>query len=333
MAYHVPRRTRILKEHPEIKELYGAAPGLKYVTAAEVAAMWGIAYVCKPLLISYPIIWALLAYSIGGILAGSLTLAMHELAHGHGFDKGDVPFGLHDVANRVVGYVADVGMMLPVSASFRRYHLEHHAYMADQVIDADLPSEWECKTFVGPLGKLLWLILMPVFYGLRPMVVRPLPPTIWEGLGWLNIISAHVVAYTQLGWEVNAFIILSSLSGVSLHPISGHFIAEHYVFPGKPVENETHSYYGFWNYFTFNVGYHTEHHDFPKVSYHKLHKLYEMAYKNDATVSVLESWTGCQWDFVFNDSCSLRERVVRCNETKKVIAPPSHPALSSKKGN
>jgi len=56
------------------------------------------------------------------------------------------------------------------------------------------------------------------------------------------------------------YIILSTFIGLGLHPSSGNLIAEHLEF----VEGlETYDYFGPANFFNLNIGYHTEHHDFP----------------------------------------------------------------------
>jgi fatty acid desaturase len=58
------------------------------------------------------------------------------------------------------------------------------------------------------------------------------------------------------------YMLAATLFGLGLHPISEHFIAERYM---CLKEHEMYSYYGPLNLLTFNVGCHTEHHDFPNI--------------------------------------------------------------------
>ena len=152
---------------------------------------------------------------------------------------------------------------LPSAITFKRYHLEHHYYQGTDGVDTDIPSELEGRIFNTTFKKVIWCLLQPLFYALRPMCIKPLTPKPMELLNAFVVFTSDYLLWKYFGgWSVG-FLIISTLLGMGLHPVAGHFIAEHYQFI---LGQETYSYYGILNYVCFNVGYHNEHHDFPKVS-------------------------------------------------------------------
>lgn len=122
-------------------------------------------------------------------------------------------------------------------------------------------------------------------------------------------------------WNPLLYLLLSSHLAGSLHPLAGHFIAEHYVYEtvapeardpdrGIPVP-ETFSYYGPLNFLTYNVGLHNEHHDFPAVPWTRLHELNRIAAEFYDDLPRHRSWTYAIWRFIWDDSIGMRCRVKR----------------------
>jgi sphingolipid delta-4 desaturase len=95
---------------------------------------------------------------------------------------------------------------------------------------------------------------------------------------------------------------------MGLHPISGHYISEHYVIREG---QETYSYYGPLNKLAFNVGYHNEHHDFPYIAGSRLPALRKIAPEFYDSLAQHTSWTRILWDYVTRADLTATSRVKR----------------------
>merc|ERR1712137_1344280 len=108
-------------------------------------------------------------------------------------------------------------------------------------------------------------------------------------------------------WSVG-YLLLSMLLGLGPHPMAGHFIAEHYVF----VEGyETYSYYGPLNFLGFWVGYHNEHHDFPRIPGSRLHKVKEMAPEYYKNLKSYRSWSQVIYMYIMDQTIGPFSRMKR----------------------
>jgi sphingolipid delta-4 desaturase len=316
---HRTRRLAILKAHPEITKLCGPEPLTKYVVCGVVALQAVTAYLLRNDEFWSWRVW-IAAYIIGATANQNLFLAIHEISHNLAFRSA--------LGNRLLAIVANLPIGIPYSASFRPYHLTHHKSLGVDGLDTDLPTAAEALVLDSLLGKAFFCTFQIFFYAVRPMAVYRIPMT-WVHL--LNVIVQGVFDYALVtvsgSWTPLLYLLASSFLAGSLHPLAGHFIAEHYVYdkvdpvarapgvgPNSPTGvplPETYSYYGPLNILAYNVGYHNEHHDFPAIPWTRLHKLYEIANEFYAPLPQHQSWIYVIWRFILDDQVGIKCRVKR----------------------
>jgi len=254
---HQFRRRVILEKYPEVRKLYGNEPMTFVWSVLMVAFQFTAAYYCSKIESSF---WYWMAvYWISGTVSHSLHVMMHDTTH-------DLCFKSRTL-NNLTAIMINLGQGVPSSISFKRYHSDHHAYMGVSGVDPDLPSPWEIKCGRFRIFKVIWMMSMPFFYAIRPLLFQPKNPSFWEFLNFICVVSSNYLVFKYWGLAGFMYIVVGNIFGMSLHPSGSHLIAEHLeFFQGL----ETYSYYGFYNFFLFNVGYHREHHDFPQVAWSRL---------------------------------------------------------------
>lgn len=287
----------MLQQYPQIKQLYGPCGRTKYVCTALVVAQLALAFSLR----EAP--WwliVLVAYGVGGVINQALLLAIHELSHNLAFRR---PW-----ANRAFAMFVNLPVGAPVAETFRYYHLLHHTHQGDERLDTDLPTELEGRMLRHPATKLIWLAGQGFAYALRPLFVHPKKPSGMEAFNLALQVAFNVAVFYFWGGKALAYLPISSLIVMGLHPIAGHYISEHYVFRDG---QETYSYYGPLNLLAFNVGYHNEHHDFPYIPGSRLERLRRTAPEFYETLHAHASWTATLWRFVTTPHLGGYSRIKR----------------------
>ena len=247
---HATRLKELNARFPETKSLRNLVdPTFRLSSAAMVLAQVCMAYFVQDM--PWPSL-LLVAYLIGGTLNHALTLALHETSHNLAFRGLDT--------SRCFGIFVNLPLGIPAFASFQRYHKDHHTQQGSWGVDSDVPTCSEGRFFTNTPLKVLWVLMQPLFYALRPVLVIPKVPGRWEALNLAVQLAFNAAIFYAFGAKALVYLVGGTLLGMGLHPMAGHFIAEHYTFiKGQ----ETYSYYGPLNWLSFNVGYHNEHHDMP----------------------------------------------------------------------
>jgi sphingolipid delta-4 desaturase len=187
--------------------------------------------------------------------------------------------------------------------------MEHHLFQGVVGKDVDIPHKLEGKVFNGVFLKILWLFFQPIFYAVRPSIINHKDLKLLDVYNICVILFTDVLIVAFLGPRALLYLILSTLLGMGLHPVAGHFISEHYKF--EVSTHDTFSYYGSLNWICWNVGYHNEHHDFPRVPGWKLPQVKAIAGEFYDNLPQHHSWVKVMYDFVMDPKMNPFSRVVR----------------------
>lgn len=299
---HRARRREILAKHPEVKKLFGPDIRLMYVTIFLVALQIAVSFFANKIL-ELPFGWALYivsAYIIGATCTQALFLAIHELTHNLAFKK--------QTPNTFLAFVANIPIVFPYAMGFKIYHTLHHRNQGVEGLDTDIPTLLEIKIFKGFFGKVIWLFNQIFFYAFRPLAIHPIKIRKWQIYNIVFQVVAMAIIIPLIGISGLGYLLLSIFFAGSLHPCSGHFISEHYVFKDS---QETYSYYGPLNKLTLNAGYHNEHHDFPSISGFRLPQLKKIAPEYYDTLFYHTSWVNVIYEFLTRGDINLTSRVTR----------------------
>jgi sphingolipid delta-4 desaturase len=301
---HKQRRKEMLKKYPQIEKLYGHDPNSKYKVFFSMFLQLCTCY----LISTYDYNWLgifVLAYVWGGTINHSLMLAVHELSHDLFFPKQwqNVWFGIY----------ASLSLGLPISLGFKKYHLIHHTNQGIAGVDPDLPTSFEGKYVRGPILKFFFLVFQGLIYVFRPLLTLPMPLTNMEVVAYVSQFLFDWFILQFFGGKALLYLIIGTVLGCGIHPLAAHFVGEHYVWD---LRYETYSYYGPLNYLVYNVGWHNEHHDFPRIPGSRLPQLHKIAPEYYKDVGVHTSWPGVLWRFIFDPTITPFSRVER-NGVKK----------------
>ncbi|KAL8442391.1 hypothetical protein Emed_007303 [Eimeria media] len=314
---HPRRRRQILAKYPEVESLNGydlfAGFYSIFVTLLNLSIGFLVSY--------YDLNWwwvLLLTYVVSATLNHVLFLSMHEASHCALFPGRR----LHEF------YVvfSNLSMGVPAGMGFLRYHLDHHVWMGTDGMDPDIPTEFEARLFRSTWGKVIFILLLPFTYSLRPMLLNPKPVIPMEVFNWVAVLGWDAWVYFYVGPKTLCYFVLGTFLSMSVHPLNGHLIAEHYQFPKGQGLQETWSSYGPENLITYCVGYHVEHHDFPRIPGYRLPQLKAMA-PEFYELPHHTSWLRCLYDFITDPRVSPFSRVKRVSPRGGKVQPPHKPML------
>jgi len=192
-------------------------------------------------------------------------------------------FGL-EFLDRMSAMVGNIATGIPYAELVRYYDAEHRAFYNSKIHqDPETPSKLEVQFVHGAGIKILYLCFYPLIYVYRLLSRHSIPFTrflLWNII-WQTLFNLYI--WYSYGTIVLGYLVFSSYVGFCpLHPFAIHLLMQHQKLDPKLTSNKhTYSYYGMVNLFMFNMGYHRERHDHPKVPWSQLPLVRQLYYYSE----------------------------------------------------
>jgi sphingolipid delta-4 desaturase len=279
--WHARRHHAILREHPEVRRLFGIDRASAVWVGALVVAQLGIAAG-----VHRSPWWLLLieVMLVGAPIAHALGVLIHECSHNLVFRS--------TAANKALAIVANLPLGAPAAIEFRHQHLLHHRHLGDTREPNGGDTQAPVRREVRATGRSSWRKILSFTFGRFVFGGRDANRTkrdAWLVANAVTSLATSLALVLAFGPRALAYVVLSSLFAFGPHPLGARRLAEHFTLrPGQP----TLSYYGPGNLISFDVGYHVEHHDFPFVPWSRLAVLRAKAREHYEPLATVRSWTG-----------------------------------------
>ena len=343
--WHRDRARRMLRDHPEIRDLMGRQPMTAFWCLLFAASQVGLA----AYLGSQPF-WVviLVAYVVGSYLNICMFNLAHDCNHSLVFRRRSW--------NRWLFTLTSLPMMLP---GHHTWWIEHHVHHNSLGSPKDfivrrrqilIMTRSRVLLFItqGPIYTALsWLsspLLHPysallvvsqvirsalglVFYLGDLVCLRTKPSRVTLAvLGDQHLVSGYrryrlerwAVAYAALsfvmmgvllvvgGWKSVVYLMLAQVFMTGfLHPWMFGLILSNSHFHGQEKYQPSSSYYGWLNAITFNFGLHTEHHDLATIPWNRLGELRKIAPEYYDNLVKTPSYAALALKFTFCSRASL----------------------------
>lgn len=224
----------------------------------------------------------------------------------------------HELLDRVSAILSNFSTGIPYAELVRYFDAEHRVFYDSTVYkDPEKPSDLEVKMVQGAGIKIVYLCCYPLIYVYRLLSRHSI--TFNRFLLWNIVLQTifNLYVWYYYGFIFLCYLFLSTyVSMCPLHPFSAHLLMQHQKLDLRLKSSLTYSYYGVVNLFTFNMGYHRERHENPKIPWSKLPLVRQLYYygeynnnngnKKSTNPSYYTSTLQAIHDFIYNPEIRLQ---------------------------